>query len=242
VWFNRGDPVECQVIYPDGTVASSASSPAPKKAHRIARLPRHISVDDLPRTRNRHRVALGIGGHDASHQYLNLTRGALVVGPRGSGKTCTLRSILRRLPPSADAFVVAQDPELLAEAQRCRIPHGGAAEAAISCASLTIVDDAHRVQHLEPAGMDDLAAAAVRGETRVIASTLPAEAVMAVHGMVAHLASRGTGVILHPHERGSAEIFGTPVEDVIDAYPPPPGRAALVHRRKAEPIQLADPR
>ncbi|MFI2103324.1 FtsK/SpoIIIE domain-containing protein [Isoptericola sp. NPDC019693] len=135
-WLAR-EQVLCQVLRPDEPPLPDAT-PGGRAAGRegsgpVRVLPLPVTVDEAdlapaPGLRARHLAAdrsdgasllvpLGVGGDGAVPVALDVGEGALVTGPRGSGRTTTLRVVVRRLVRAGRlAGVVSRDPALRRDA------------------------------------------------------------------------------------------------------------------------------
>jgi S-DNA-T family DNA segregation ATPase FtsK/SpoIIIE len=251
-WLEPAGTVLCQVFAPgDAPPRATASASSPVRVLPLPVLVRASSVAPGAERTSATEVILGRGGDDARPLVLDVAHGALVVGPRGSGRTTALRLVVRRLAASgALAGVVARDPALLDEA--CAAPASdhsaaGIRELLTRLASPTavgtrvlVVDDLDALAQLLPVEAEQLGALAARGWA-LVASTTTTGALLAHRGALAELRGRRTGVVLGPGERGAEEVLGSPLTDVVDPGPPRPGRGVLVRGAAVVPLQLALP-
>ncbi|WP_278235179.1 FtsK/SpoIIIE domain-containing protein [Isoptericola sp. AK164] len=269
VWLTQGTPLACQVLSPepvapsrDARVSDAAVAGTPV---RVLPLPADVTPAHLgggpPGTRRTlgtgppdaaatdegTAVTVGLGGDAAVPVSLDVGEGALVVGPHGSGRTTTLRTVTRALARRGRlAAVVSRDRTLREDAGTA--PTAGLASAAVRGlveslspgSGTVVVDDLDAVAQTCPVEAERLAALEQEG-LRVVASATTQGALMAHRGVLAELRGRRTGVVLAPGERGADEVLGTPVADVADPGPPRPGRGALVRSGEAVCVQVARP-
>ncbi|ACZ31620.1 cell divisionFtsK/SpoIIIE [Xylanimonas cellulosilytica DSM 15894] len=275
VWLAGGDPLECQVALPapvpapssalaDGVPGRVASSARPV---RVLPLPRHVDGAGLG---SAHPTAVGIGGDDAAPVGLDVTSGALVVGPRGSGRTATLRVLLGTLSCPRAPVVIARDRALTADAERrgavvvpptptalrtllddltaaspgasrAASPGAGGPGAAAHPPLVLLIDDADAVVQAAPLETDRLAELAVDGAVTVVAAATTLAAGIAHRGLLAHLRATRTGVVLSPADRGADEVFGTALDDAAEPGVRLPGRGALIVDGVVSAVQLAAP-
>ena len=288
---------------------------------RIAAIPRYVLTSALTvhtaqgvmtpaGAATSHLIPVGIGGDHAHTMSMNVAEGALVVGPRGTGRSSSLRTMCdmllgrhNRLPgrhahdtaSSADLphtsearrlAIVARDPQLIdaaqaysamlfaptasglrqlvdwlsqqldllpgqgvapapgfsAQAQFSRPAASNAQARATSPGRLTplvMIDDADLLSMLCPGEMEVLAQMAGDSRITAMASATTAHTSMSHHGLLAQLRGNRTGLILHPAERGSDEVFSVSVADALEHGSPIPGRGALVNNGKVTVVQVA---
>ncbi len=274
VWLGAGDAVECQVAVvaevdvhttqesgrsadldpATALVPRSAQDDEMGRVVRVRPLPRVVSPQDL---RGKAGVPfaplVGVGGDDAVQVRLDISAGALVVGPRGSGRSNALRTILSGIASdaAADAVVVGRDRRLVGAAAEL-----GATVLAPSAVGLrellellanapsprlVLVDDVDSLVQACPLETDRLAELAVEGRAVVVASSTTMNACLAHRGLLAHLRAARAGVVLAPAERGSEDVFGCSLEDAVEPGVQLAGRGALVVDGVAVPVQLAAP-
>ncbi|WP_146252022.1 FtsK/SpoIIIE domain-containing protein [Xylanimonas oleitrophica] len=233
---------------PGDETAAGGSGAAPA---RVLPLPRHVDAGELPAHDAEGRPVVGVGGDAAAPVALGVGAGALVAGPRGSGRTTTLRLLLHRLP--AVAAVVARDRALLAEATEAGAtaipptPDGLRQLLALleegwrdsGEPPLVLVDDADVVSQACPLECERLGELAAAGTVAVVAASTTLSAGIAHRGLLAHLRSTRTGIVLAPAERGSDEVLGTPLDDATEVGVQLPGRGALVGDGVAQAVQVA---
>jgi S-DNA-T family DNA segregation ATPase FtsK/SpoIIIE len=256
-WLATDGMLACQVFQPE---IGAPSGRGPLEAPLSVRpLPDVVRVPDLA-ARIRAgapaptEVVVGLGGDDAAPLVLDAGSGALVVGPRGSGRTALLRLVARRLARTGVlGGVVARDRDLLDDAAGApSSDHSGAAVRDLLArlagelggeprdARVLVVDDLDALAQTLPVEGEQLGGLAAQGWA-VVASATTTGALLAHRGLLAELRGRRTGVVLAPGERGADEVFGTALADVADPGPPRPGRGALVRTGAVVPLQAALP-
>ncbi|MFK5690560.1 FtsK/SpoIIIE domain-containing protein [Ornithinimicrobium sp. LYQ92] len=149
----------------------------------------------------------------------------LVLGPAGSGRTSTLRALLRERP----ALVVegSSPPSQGTLTERLQnLPDG----------HLVVVDDAHLLAGTPTEDLLVEAAAVGRRDLLVAADTDAAAG--SFRGLVPAAARGRTAVVLQPSAPGEGAVVGVrlPVGDV-----PVPGRGVLVRRGRCTRVQVAAP-
>jgi len=254
-WLGR-QQLLCQVLLP-------AEAPARTTIHPVAPppvvrpLPATVEERDLAPS-GRHRAAagdgagddlvvpVGVGGDEAAPVGLDVAHGALVTGPRGSGRTTVLRVVARRLAATGRlAGVVARDAALRGDA-------GAAPAVAPSPAALgrlldglgpgvLVVDDLDALAQQLPLEAERLMTLLDGGGHALVASSTTTGTALAHRGALAELRARRTGVVLHPGERGADDLLGVPLADAADPGPARPGRAALVVSGRVQAVQVALP-
>lgn len=256
-------------------------------------------------------VPVGRGGDSAEVLALDVQRGALVVGPPGSGRTTALAVVASALVGAGRSVAVVADDAPLADVPGARWSVGsrelddllGRLEDAPGPVDV-VVDDLDALEQSAPhlverlvgwleragdgrrtpgvrspgpgspgmasPGMGSPGAAspgmgspgmgsagtgpaprtglapvlreAGTPGSRLVASSSTARAATAYRHPLAALRHGRSGIVLQPHEPGSAEVFGTAVEWALDpAHPHLPGRGVLVTGRDAVPLQVAQP-
>ncbi len=138
VWLGPGDPLVCQVALPPIVARGRARRPAPPRrgAFRLHPLPDDVDSVDLdvaghapgggypssaavvaePDSRAVAEVAVGRGGDDGRTLWMDVGRGALVVGPPGSGRTSTLALLARHAAATGRLRAVVTRDDALAGA------------------------------------------------------------------------------------------------------------------------------
>ncbi|MEV8179281.1 FtsK/SpoIIIE domain-containing protein [Cellulosimicrobium funkei] len=138
VWLGPGDPLVCQVALPPTVARGRARRPAPPRrgAFRLHPLPDDVDSVDLdvaghapgggdpssaavvaePDSRAVAEVAVGRGGDDGRTLWMDVGRGALVVGPPGSGRTSTLALLARHAAATGRLRAVVTRDDALAGA------------------------------------------------------------------------------------------------------------------------------
>lgn len=273
VHVDSGGAVLCQVAVAEDSPDASDRT-VPRDVLRLVPVPTQVTLPqpehgELPGAPDRHpagAVPVGCGGDSAGVLALDVQRGALVVGPPGSGRTTALAIVASALVRAGRDVAVLADDAPLAEVPGARWSAGsrglgdllGHLEGATGPVDVVIDDlDAleqsapHLVERLvgwlERAGDGRRAGApvppdAVTPGSRLVASSSTARAATAYRAPLAALRHGRSGIVLQPHEPGSGEVFGTGVEWALDpAHPHLPGRGVLVAGRDAAPLQVALP-
>ena len=204
----------------------------------------------------RDRVGVGVGGDDATETSLDVSRGALVVGPPGSGRSTALGVLARRLAGGPAVHVVTSDAGSLPGEPALALPGGAwsfenAALAglidAISRADrpvVVVVDDLDDLERLRPVLFTELAdlltTPPARGHARsLIASARTARACAAYREPWTSLRANRRGIVLSPGEPGSNEVFGTPLDLYRDhGHPFHPGRGVVQVGPDVAPVQV----
>jgi S-DNA-T family DNA segregation ATPase FtsK/SpoIIIE len=202
------------------------------------------------------RVGVGVGGDDATEMGLDVSRGALVVGPPGSGRSTALGALARRLAGGAAVHVVTSDAGSLPGDPALASPVGAwsfesaALHGLIDAISRTdrpvvvVVDDLDDLERLRPAELTELAelltAPSDRGHARsLIASARTARACAAYREPWTSLRANRRGIVLSPGEPGSSEVFGTPLDLYRDhGHPHRPGRGVVQVGPDVVPVQV----
>ncbi|MGV8978052.1 MAG: FtsK/SpoIIIE domain-containing protein [Cellulomonas sp.] len=193
--------------------------------------------------------AVGSGGDDAATVHLDVSRGALVVGPPGSGRSNCLEVVaLGLVRAGRQVAVVAPDGRLRdVPGLGWSVGHDGLRalldelEASSDPVDL-IIDDLDDLDQAAPLDVELLARVVAPGATRdirLIASARTARAATAYREPFARLRAARRGVVLDPHEPGSADVFGRTLEWVLDpARPHAWGRGVLHDDRQVVPVQV----
>ncbi|SKC36376.1 FtsK/SpoIIIE domain-containing protein [Krasilnikoviella flava] len=270
----HGAPVGALVNAPVGRAPVSPAVPPVV----VRPLPATVAEDDLPRPatrRPRHLVAgmpgdevardvppgdelvvpIGVGGDDAAPVGLDVAQGALVTGPRGSGRTTVLRVIARRLAAAGRlAGVVSRDAVLRRDAGDA--PAAGPSPSALAAMldrlpvpradgatgpQVLLVDDLDALAQQHPLEADRIGALLDAPGHAVVASSTTTGTALAHRGVLAELRARRTGVVLHPGERGADDLLGVPLADAVDPGPARAGRGALVQSGEVLAVQVARP-
>ncbi|WP_435736739.1 FtsK/SpoIIIE domain-containing protein [Cellulosimicrobium sp. PMB13] len=271
VWIGPGEPLVCQVVLPDADPPDAApketgggpmAGAAVAAPLRLAALPatvgeRALRAADRARGPGPSEVTVGIGGDDAGVLTLDTSRGALVVGPPGSGRTTALALIARQAQTAGVLRgVLARDAALhdvagpgvavagrFSPAEVGRVLDEVAASVGTSGAAgppVLVVDDVDQLAQLCVLEADRVAALC-REDVRLVASATTGSAVMAMRGPLAELRARRAGIVLAPAERGSGEVFGHDLSWLTDPGRPRPGRGVLVRGARLAPVQVAHP-
>ncbi|WP_265521787.1 FtsK/SpoIIIE domain-containing protein [Oerskovia flava] len=257
VWLGRDGAVECQIAR--GGPAAARRGVGTAEVHepiRLEPLPRHVRLADLgARTAGLDRVVVGLGGDHGGPVTLDAHEGALVVGPPGSGRTTaltllaraaattgTLRAVLARdrTLTSAGLGVGGDGGDVLTLARFAAAPLGGLLdELRAHPPGVLVVDDLDVLAQHCPLENETLADMC-RDGWALLAGAGTMGAGLALRGALAELRTWRCGVVLAPGERGSAEVFGVPLDHHTDPGPPHPGRGVVVQGRSVVPVQVAD--
>lgn len=241
VYLGPAGSVRCQVALPAEALPPRARSTQARPAHpplRLVPLPlRVVREDPAPEP---WRPALGRGGDGAALVRADVARGALVVGPGGSGRSTALSTLSDGLRDAGHAVVVLDrdgpgDPRALLRAA--------------TPGSVVVVDDLDVLTRSHP-DLDDLLlgwiSAAEAGDAstpRVVAAARTDRAATAYRGSLAALRSGSCVVVLSPSAPGSADTAGLDLSLVVDPTRPlHPGRGVLVENGRPTPVQVAAPR
>jgi S-DNA-T family DNA segregation ATPase FtsK/SpoIIIE len=195
-------------------------------------------------------AAIGLGGDDAATVRLDTSRGALVVGPPGSGRSNALEVIAAGLVRAGRRVAVVAPPGALRAVRGLRwsMDHDGVValldelEAGAGPVDLVVddLDDLDQARPLDVARLARLVAPDATGDVRLIASARTARAATAYREPLARLRAARRGLILDPHEPGSADVFGRSLDWVLDpALPHAHGRGALQDDRRVVAVQVA---
>ncbi|MBD5786419.1 hypothetical protein IF650_09520 [Cellulosimicrobium terreum] len=197
-------------------------------------------------------VPVGRGGDHGGVLSLDVSDGALVVGPAGSGRSATLRLVTGHLAArgvlagvvSRDATVRAAAGEDVASLARF-VPAdlSGFLDAVErrtvdDVRPVLVVDDLDQLGQLCVLESDRLAGLC-REDLRLVASSTTTGAAMALRGPLAELRAARAGVVLGPGERGSGDVFGHALEWLTEPGRPRAGRGVLVQGSRLAPLQVA---
>lgn len=252
--------VECQVAL----VREAAPGSGPGGRHVLPRTPQttdHEPVRLLPVPAHvpwtvvgadaASRPAVGLGGDNAETVHLDTSRGALIVGSPGSGRSNCLQVIaLGLVRAGRTVAVVAPDGTLRDvpglrwsvghDGLRALLDELGAGPEPVDL----VVDDLDDLDQAAPLDVELLARIVVPGSTpdvRLIASARTARAATAYREPFARLRAGRRGLVLDPHEPGSADVFGRTLDWVLDsARPHARGRGVLHDDRRVVPVQVTD--
>ena len=195
--------------------------------------------------------AVGLGGDAAATVHLDTSRGALVVGSPGSGRSnCLEVVVLGLVRAGRRVAVVAPDGTLRdVPGLRWSVGHDGLRALLDELDDCTdpvdlVVDDLDDLDQAFPLDVELLARIVAPGATPdvlLIASARTARAATAYREPFARLRAGRRGLVLDPHEPGSADVFGRTLEWVLDpARPHARGRGVLHDDRQVVPVQVAD--
>ncbi len=280
VWLGAGEAVECQVVVDavlGGTAEVTPGSGGPTGRDgpvRLRPLPRYVAETDIagtevaghavgaglagPRTSvlSPVRLVVGRGGDHADPVHLDVERGALVVGPPGSGRSSALLVLARQAHDAARLrAVVSADARFEDLAQggahdlrvvtgrssaEVRAVLGALPGAGLVVGDVVVVDDLDLLVQAFPLEVDFLTDLARTGVT-VLASASTVAAATAHRGPLAELRGARSGLVLAPEERGSSEVFGRPLGWSVDPEVAPTGRAVAIRGNELVPVQVASP-
>ncbi|MBC7551352.1 MAG: hypothetical protein H7269_10765, partial [Cellulomonas sp.] len=196
---------------------------------------------------------VGLGGDGAGPIRLDVSRGALVVGPPGSGRSTALATLATALVDAGcPVAVIARDGPLRGVGDaRAAARTAGFTPATVGrllddlpAGAVVLVGDLEALEQLSPATGDRLAALVTDAGTgvRVIASASTARAAIAYRGTLGALRAFRRGLVLAPATPGSNEVFGVALDWVVDpARPHAPGRGVCQHGRDLAVVQVIDP-
>ncbi|MCB2175471.1 MAG: hypothetical protein KQH57_06660 [Actinomycetales bacterium] len=230
------DGAECHVAVPsEDRRATRRVVPATPTALRLAPLP--VGVVDVGPGTAPWTAPLGRGGDQAAQVVADLSRGLLVVGPAGSGRSTVLDRIDRHAPQGVElARPSARDlPDLVA-----------AWQAGSGSRRLVLLDDADLALRGRPDLDERLAEwvlAAEQGDPTAprVAATARTDRVAATfRGVVATLRGAAPILVLDPLATGSGDAAGTDLSRAVDPRRVP-GRAVLLVSGRPTPVQLAGP-
>ncbi|NMR19154.1 hypothetical protein HIR71_02780, partial [Cellulomonas fimi] len=215
-------------------------------------------------------VVVGLGGDTAELVRLDVRRGALVVGPPGSGRSTALAVLAEELLAAGRPVAILARDGPLRRLGDARVPQstcGFAVGRAMELLSRTapgtvvLVDDLDALEQLAPTVADrltslvttlDLASAAADAHdgadratgplTVVVGAAQTVRAATAFRGTVAALRGVRSGIVLSPGEPGSDDVFGSALAWHVDPVRPrAPGRGVRQHGSDLVPVQLLDP-
>jgi S-DNA-T family DNA segregation ATPase FtsK/SpoIIIE len=252
--------VECQVALVDETAPGSgrrgrhvqmrtgvALGPGPV---RLRPIPVHVPWAALA-TDGASGAAVGLGGDDAATVHLDTSRGALVVGSPGSGRSNALEVIAMALVRAGRRVAVVAPAGTLRDVPGLRwsVDHDGLRalldelDACTDPVDLVVddLDDLDQARPLDVEMLTRIVAPDATRDVRLIASARTARAATAYREPFARLRAGRRGLVLDPHEPGSSDVFGRTLEWVLDpARPHARGRGALHDDRQVVAVQVAD--
>ncbi len=204
-------------------------------------------------------VGVGLGGDDATEAGLDLARGALVVGPPGSGRSTTLGVLAGQLGCATTVHVVTADGRPLPGLRGLPDARSATATWSFDAAALrrlvgaiataarplvVVVDDLDDLERLRPQEcgelVDVLTVPSTGGSLRaLVASARTARVCVAYREPWTSLRATRRGIVLSPGESGSDEVFGTPLDRYRDHdHPRLPGRGVLQAGSVVTPVQV----
>ncbi|QOR71829.1 FHA domain-containing protein [Ruania alkalisoli] len=225
VLVERGGAVTMQIAVTEPDAGAWGHPPSPP--WRIRPLPDMVALPSGPDQGEHdaadHSLILGRGGDDAGLLRLHPRPGQtwLVAGPPGSGRTTTVLTLITQL--RALGWQIAGEPRTVSQPMATTTATDGVGAA-------VVIDDADRLTSGRlPDGADD-------PQTLLIAATRPDGALTAAHPLGARLREADVTIalagvplghlppaLLRPHQEPES----------------PPGRAVLLHRGRATPLQVA---
>lgn len=261
VWFGAAEPLIGQIANPDLT----RSDPCPDTAEssgpdplRIRALPQHVTQMQLlgaaaggrqgeaQARSTAHQLPVGLGGNNAAPLSLDLSQGALIAGPHGSGRSSVLALLHQQLDPDR-CLVIARDGPLLDLPAGLRVSEYNGTRLVEALNNLRdlnsaqpwtiLLDDADALFQTCPMEAEHLTRD--RRPARLVATATTSGAAGAMRGPLTELRSTRTGIILDPGTAGSADIFGAPLTWLIEPGLCPAGRGVLVHGRDLQLVQIA---
>lgn len=237
VRLGAGERLRCQVALPLGaaraqpTPAVDSGAPPPLRLLPLPLRAGRPEADPVP-----WRPALGPGGDAATAVLVDVRRGALVVGPAGSGRSTALGTLTQGLRAAGHTVVpVARDDR---RSHLLGAPPG----------SVVVIDDLDLLLRADPETDDQLhrwLTAAEAGDPsvpRVVAAARTDRVATAYRGGLAALRTGGCLVVLHPASPGSADVAGVDLSLAVDPVRARhPGRGVLVEDGRLTPVQVALP-
>lgn len=251
----------CQVAVaeqPPRTMSPRTTSPGPDPL-RLVPIPLEAPVVSFRRRDDAGAwVGVGLGGDDATEMGLDLARGALVVGPPGSGRSTTLAVLAGQLGCTTTVHVVTADGRSLPGLRRRPDAWSTTATWSFDAAALhrlvgaistadrplvVVVDDLDDLERLRPqecGELVDVLTVPSTGSLRaLVASARTARACVAYREPWASLRATRRGIVLSPGESGSDEVFGTPLDRYRDHdHPHLPGRGVVQVGASVTPVQV----
>ena len=221
VWLTGPEQTLTQVALPN---LDFPTTPIQVTALRIREIPSYVEMSELPPG------ALGIGSDDAAPQFLDLAGGALVVGPRGSGRTTALQALTASFKAQFNyesIYEISNKATLATFAEMIENPP-----------QLLVIDDIDVLANLFGPQLERLSELMQNGDITVLATTTTFHATITTRGIVGQLRAKRTGIVLHPAERGSGEVFAAELPPPHDH--PIPGRGWQVQKGHPTPIQLCN--
>lgn len=229
--------VRCQVALPlepqdlpPAAAPDGAAGPPLRLAPLALRAVRHDA------TPSPWRPALGPGGDAATTVLVDVHRGALVVGPAGSGRSTTLATLTQGLRAAGQVVVPVARSD--SRSRLLGAPPG----------SVVVIDDLDVLLQADPEADELLrrwATAAEAGDPtvpRVVAAARTDRVVTAYRGGLAALRTGSSIVVLSPATPGSADVAGVDLSLAVDPVRPRhPGRGVLVQDGRLTPVQVAVP-
>lgn len=237
----------------DAVASRHGDCPVSERPWRLAPLPEHIPIDELPTTATTpgEHVAIGVGGDDVVPLGFDLGRDerrVLVLGPPGSGRSTLLHTLAVQLRRQGrDIALVAPRRSPLRQLEghpRCHVLAPDECDRFVALRRerpelAVLVDDCDRLEGtpLESALVE--ATRLVESAGGLVAVALDTRrASTAFRGLVPEVSRGGVGVVLCPGAATDGELLRARVE-VQSARVP--GRGVLVTDGVPMPIQVAMP-
>jgi len=257
------DPVEVQVALAAGGIGREAAPPGGPDSRTAPVEPLPTILHAADRRLAVHRpgeVVLGlmrdlgaVGGLAPGGWPTVGAPAALVAGPAGSGRSTTLATVAASLRSGGHRVVTVGHSDRDGSGRLAGPLHfdtddvltepGPLLRALGAVAGTVLVVDDIAVWSGSPAEEAVLAAVTSTGRAGrrlgFVAAAAPSEVLTAFRGLVPWARSTRTGLLLGPHTTADAEVFGVRVP--LGGGPAPPGRALLVRRGRAVPLQVALP-
>jgi S-DNA-T family DNA segregation ATPase FtsK/SpoIIIE len=232
-----------QVALPDLVAAKGLNS---IPALRLAEIPlvSLAELQQLPSGRAPEGLAVGVGGDRAEVLTLPRSSHFLIAGPHRSGRTNALAVLLTQAvrQKAGKVQLFAKDHILLNVAAELGVgvfsPDAKVwQEWPAAAPDILVIDDLDQVLAKVGAIAEQAISSLLAAGTVVWASATTLATVIAQRGVLAELREARTGLVLHPAERGSDEVF-------YCQLPPPhapslPGTGWLVRDGAAQPIRVA---
>ncbi|WP_028050339.1 FtsK/SpoIIIE domain-containing protein [Cellulomonas sp. URHD0024] len=217
-----------QVAVPRASTTPAAAPDA--SIVRVRRLPTTAPLVDDGTAAPWH-VLLGVGGDAAAPVRVDLSRGLLIAGPPGSGRSTALavvglglartgRAVVRLTPDSSPGDIFP-------------VTHASDATALPDDVTL-LVDDLDELEREHP----DLVGTLGR---RIVATSTAQAAAAAYRGALPGLLRGRRVLVLDLHDAASAELVGPRARWLADPGRRTVGRGALVLGRDVTPLQVYDP-
>ena len=178
-------------------------------------------------------VLLGPGGDDAAPVGVDVSRGLLIAGPPGSGRTTALAVVGHGLARAGHPVLLLTSG--VASPVLDGIPTATPSEAAALPDAVTLlVDDLDDLEREHPELVATLSG-------RMVATSTAHAAAGAYRGALPGLLRGRRVLVLDVHDAASAELVGPRSRWLADPGRRTVGRGALVVGREVTPVQVYDP-